>query len=72
MKTGEYGISYELVAVSPMSSNERVMLRNAKNEFNRQTGLRYSNREFRKHLLLQGAKRILTLEEETGSDKAGT
>jgi len=60
MKNGEYGVRYEVVTVSPMSVNERAMVRNAKNEHNRRTGDKLSNREFRKFLLLEGSKRILT------------
>lgn len=60
MKKGEYGVRYESMTVSPMNVNERAMVRNAKHEFNRKTGQRLSNREFRKHLLIEGSKRILT------------
>lgn len=60
MKNGEYGLRYEKISVSPLDINERVMIRNAKNEHNRRTGSRLSNREFRKLLLLEGSKRILT------------
>ena len=63
MKKGEYGVRYESMTISPMTTNERAMVRNAKNEHNRRNGSKLSNREFRKFLLIEGSKRILTVGE---------
>ena len=60
MKNGDYGVRFEQVSVSPMSVNERALVKNAKNEHNRRSGERLTNREFRKMLLVEGSKRILT------------
>ena len=60
MNNGDYGTRYEKISVSPLDVNERALIRNAKNEHNRRTGERLTNREFRKLLLLEGSKRILT------------
>ena len=60
MNQADYGITYEMMVVSPLTTKERLMLRNAKNLYNGRTGKKLTNREYRKKVLLEGAVRELT------------
>ena len=60
MRKGDYGTMYEQLVISPLTSRERQMIRNAKNLYNSRTGKHLPNREYRKLILVEGALRELT------------